>query len=151
MKIFHAIILVLLPVAESHAQTSKRQPSIDVVAVDFAFTLPDSLRAGTHRWSFTNNGGVRHEFIVVRLPGTVTSAAAVDSLHARGLRAFLPGSPATGFASSGLFAPPNQKSDAEILTTDHRGDRLLLFCQLRDGEGKPRHDELGMFKVVRIY
>jgi hypothetical protein len=145
-----AAALLLLPAGVLHAQRSNRDRLIEVRAVDFALLLPDTLPAGTHRWSFANNGSVRHEFIIVRLPASLPTTAAVDTLHARGLRAFLPGSPTLGFASSGLFAPPNQKSDAEIVTRDRRGDRLLVFCQLRDAEGKPKHDEMGMFKVIAI-
>jgi hypothetical protein len=33
---------------------------------------------------------------------------------------------------------------------DRRGDILLAFCQLRDSVDKPKHDDLGMFKVVCI-
>jgi hypothetical protein len=36
------------------------------------------------------------------------------------------------------------------VTHDRRGDVLLAFCQLRDSTDKPKHDDLGMFKVVRI-
>jgi hypothetical protein len=143
--------LVLIPAAVAlHAQRPKEAGSIDVRAVDYALLLPDSIAAGTHRWTFTNAGNLRHEFIIVRLPAGLTTAAAVDSLHARGLRAFFPGSATMGSASSALLAAPNQKSDAEIVTRDRSGDRLLVFCQLRDAEGKPKHDEMGMFKVITV-
>ena len=129
---------------------SARDQAIEVKAVDFAFTVPDTLSAGAHRWSFVNNGTVRHEFLVVRLPSEVSTQAAVDSLHARGMRAFMPGSPLLGFVSGGLLAPAGQKSDAELVTRDRRGDRLLVFCQLREAPEKPKHDEMGMFKVIYI-
>jgi hypothetical protein len=149
MKTSLMAALLLLPGQALYSQSNRDQP-IHVRAVDFALDVPESLRAGTHRWTFTNDGTVRHEFIVVKLPASLDTQAAVDTLHVRGLRAFWPGSPAVGFASSGLFASPHQTSDAELVTRDKRGDRLLVFCQIRDAEGKPKHDEMGMFKVIRI-
>lgn len=131
----------------ANAQGS-RSDSIEVKAVDFAFSVPDTMKAGAHRWTFVNDGTVRHEFLVVRLPHDLPAQTAVDSLHARGLRAFLPGSPTLGFAAGGLLAPPGQRSDAQLLTQDRRGDRLLIFCQLREAPEKPKHDEMGMFKVI---
>lgn len=131
------------------AQRSSEQ-AVEVKAVDFAFNLPDTLKAGSHRWSFVNAGSVRHEFIVVHLPAALPVQTAVDSLHARGLRAFLPGSPLLGFASGALLAPAGQRSDAELVTRDRRGDRVLVFCQLREAPDKPKHDEMGMFKVIYI-
>ena len=53
-------------------------------------------------------------------------------------------------AGNALFAPPGQTANAEVVTHDRRGDILLAFCQLRDSVDKPKHDDLGMFKVVRI-
>jgi hypothetical protein len=150
MKFPAVAALILIPAAAVHAQQPAEERSINVRAVDYALLLPDSIPAGTHRWTFTNAGNLRHEFIIVRLPASLTTAAAVDSLHARGLRAFFPGSATMGSASSALLAAPNQKSDAEIVTRDQRGDRLLVFCQLRDAEGKPKHDEMGMFKVIAV-
>lgn len=135
--------------ATLHAQRTHEQ-AVEVKAVDFAFSVPDTLKSGFHRWSFANNGTVRHEFVVVRLPAGLLLQTAIDSLHARGLRAFLPGSPTLGFASAALLAPAGARSQAELLTRDRRGDRLLVFCQLREAPEKPKHDEMGMFKVVYI-
>ena len=53
-----------------------------------------------------------------------------------------------GFASGGLLAPAGQRSEVQLLTKDQRGDRLLVFCQLREAPDKPKHDEMGMFKVI---
>jgi hypothetical protein len=111
--------------------------------------MPDSLRAGTHVWQFQNAGSARHEFILARLKPGADPKATVDSLHARGLRAFF-AKESQALAGSALFAPPGMTANAEIVTHDRRGDVLLAFCQLRDTTDKPRHDELGMFKVVRI-
>ena len=146
-----ATVLLTSPLAYRDADAQRsRSHSVEVRAVDFAFTVPDTLTSGSHLWSFVNNGTVRHELIVVRLPASVPVETAIDSLHARGLRAFLPGSPALGVASSALFAAAGQRSDAQLLTQDRRGDRLVVFCQLREAPEKPKHDEMGMFKVIYI-
>jgi len=105
--------LAFLCVTPTLFAQSARDRAVEVKAVDFAFTAPDTLSAGAHRWSFVNNGSVRHEFLVVRLPAEVSA-------------------------------------EAELLTRDRRGDRLLVFCQLREAPEKPKHDEMGMFKVIYI-
>lgn len=141
---------LLLPALDLFAQHPSREQRVEVTAVDYALNLPEMLAHGTHRWTFENKGNVRHEFIIARLGPNVDTHAAVDSLHARGFRAFFPGSPALGVAGAALLAGPDHKADGEIVTRDRAGDILLVFCQLRDGEGKPKHDEMGMFKLVRI-
>lgn len=88
--------------------------------------------------------------IIAKLAPSVDPHTAVDTLHARGLRAFFPGNPEFAVATSALFAAPGKKSDAEVVTRYRRGEVLLVFCQLRDADGKPKHDELGMFKVVQV-
>jgi len=37
-----------------------------------------------------------------------------------------------------------------IVTHDRHGDVLIAFCQFREAPDKPKHDELGMFKIVRV-
>ena len=134
----------------AHAQRRARETTIDVKAVDFALVVPDTIAPGTHRWTLTNAGGSRHELIIARLGPNADANVAIDSLHARGLRALFPGNADIAVASSALLAGPNKKADAELITHDRRGDRLLVFCQLRDADAKPRHDEMGMFKVVHV-
>ncbi len=131
---------------------SSKQSAATTIAVrgfDFALQMPDSIRAGTHSWTFRNDGQSRHELILARLqPGTDTKAA-IDSLHARGLRAFF-AKESVAIAVGALFAPPGTEAAAEIVTHDCRGDVLLVFCQLRETPDKPKHDDLGMFKVVGV-
>src|SRR3954469_18444319 len=108
-----AYVLLALPVGNIHAQRGSRETRVDVKAADYALILPDTIRAGNNRRTFTNTGKMRHEMIIVRLALNVDPKAAVDTLHARGLRAFFPGAVDFGVASSGLFSAPGQKSDAE--------------------------------------
>jgi hypothetical protein len=145
-----AQVVLLLPALTASAQRTKGETNIEVKAADYALIVADTIAAGTHRWSLTNTGNARHEMIIARLAPNADAAAVVDSLHARGLRAFFPGNPAVAVASSALLAAPNSKADAELITRDRPGDRLIVFCQLRDGDGKPKHDELGMFKVIHV-
>jgi hypothetical protein len=145
-----ALILLLLPAFDAHAQRTERETKIDVNAADYALILPDTIRAGTHRWTLTNNGNSRHEMLIARLGPNADVHAVIDSLHARGMRALFPGDPQFAVASGALLAVPGKRSEAELVTREHRGDVLLVFCQLRDAPEKPKHDELGMFKVVHV-
>ena len=142
--------MVVFAAQSAQAQRAARETTIDVKAVDYALVVPDTIRAGTHRWTLTNTGSSRHEMIIARLGPNADASAAIDSLHARGMRGLFPGNPDIAVASSALLAASNRKADAELITHDRPGDRLLVFCQLRDADGKPRHDELGMFKVVHV-
>ena len=146
-----ALVILALTPASAHPQRTSREITIEVKAVDFALlSVPDTIAAGTHRWTLTNAGNSRHEMIIARLGPNADANVAIDSLHARGMRGLFPGNPEIAVASSALLAAPNQKADAELVTHDRRGDRLLVFCQLRDADGRPRHDELGMFKLVHV-
>ena len=140
---------VALAVLVETAPTLQSTMTIPVRAFDFALEMPDSIRAGTHSWTFRNDGQSRHELIVARLQRGTDTKAVIDSLHARGLRAFF-SSESPAIAGGALFAVPGREADAEIVTRDRSGDVLLVFCQLRDAPDKPKHDELGMFKVVRV-
>lgn len=140
---------VALALSVETAPTHQSAMTIAVRGVDFALETPDSIRAGTHSWKFRNDGQARHELIVARLQPGMDTKAVIDSLHARGLRAFF-SNESLAIAAGALFAAPGREADAEIVTHDRSGDVLLVFCQLRDAPDKPKHDELGMFKVIRV-
>jgi hypothetical protein len=143
-----AIPLALL-LGTGHGVRQSSQTTISVRGFDFALEMPDTIPAGTHVWAFRNDGKSRHEFILARLRSGTDTKAVVDSLHARGLRAFF-GSEASAILLGGLFAEPGMAAAAEFMTHDRRGEVLLVFCQFRDAPDKPKHDDLGMFKVVHV-
>lgn len=119
---------------------------VRVVAHDYAFTLPDTLRAGRTQFRLATDGKQLHELVIVRLKPGVSLATAVDSL-ARG--AAIKALRATG--SGVLFAAPGAPpTDAVIEAELAPGDRWAFFCQFRDGPKAPKHQQLGMFKVLEV-
>jgi hypothetical protein len=129
--------------------SSRQSTTLPVRALDCALQMSDSIRAGTHSWRFRNDGKSRLELIFARLQAGTDVEAVTDSLQARGLRAFF-ATESMALAVGGLFAPPGVEAAAEIVTHDRAGGVLLAFSQLRDAPDKPKHDDLGMFKVVRV-
>src|SRR5262245_49329949 len=117
---------VALALSVATAGSRQSTTTITVRAVDFALQMPDSIRSGPHAWRFRNDGQSLHELIFARLqPGTDVHAA-IDSLHARGLRAFF-ATESMALAAGALFAPPGVEGAAEIVTHDRPGDVLLVF------------------------
>lgn len=142
-------IAVVLAFAPGSRPQREQQTTIAVRGSDFALEMPDSIRAGTHVWTFRNDGQSRHEFLLARLQPGADVKAVVDSLHALGLRAFF-SKESVALVGGGLFAAPGMLADAGVVTHDRSGDVLLAFCQLREAPDKPKHDAMGMFKIVRV-
>lgn len=68
------------------APSGAAAPSADVTAqlADFAFILPDSVKAGKQRWLIQNTGKQWHEMGIVKLAEGVTVASMLEILAAAG-------------------------------------------------------------------
>ncbi|WP_373059713.1 hypothetical protein [Gemmatimonas sp.] len=120
--------------------------TVHIVGTDYAFVAPDSLRAGPMVITFENRGAQSHELLVARLEVGVTPREFADSL-ARG--ASVRRLCATG--SAVLFAEPGKRNDVVSLRIDFRsGEQWALWCQFADSAGAPKHQTLGMFKLVAV-
>ena len=77
------LILALLPLlpllGPSTPATSPSAPVVTVTGYDYAFTAPDTLRAGATTFRFVDKGKFDHHLIVFRLDPTVT----LSQFHAR--------------------------------------------------------------------
>jgi hypothetical protein len=122
------------------------EPELRIVGMDYAFTAPDSVAAGPTVIRFENRGKVPHELLVTRLRENVSAQAFVDSLMKGGTTKTLR---ATG--SSVLFARPGQQNDGVALrVVFERGQRYAILCGFRDSATAPKHQALGMFKLVGV-
>lgn len=138
--------LVVLAAGVMAACAAPAEPELRIVGSDYAFTAPDSVPAGAAVLRFTNTGKVRHELQLVEVRDDVSTAEFTDSISrgtsARKLRA-------TG--SAVLFANPGAANDeVGLRVTFVRGRRYALVCQFRDSATAPRHQTLGMFKIVGV-
>ena len=122
------------------------EPELRIVGMDYAFDAPDSVKAGPTVIRFENRGKVRHEMLVTQLGDGVLGAVFADSLVKNGSTKALR---ATG--SSVLFAMPGQRNDGVALRVNfERGHRYAIICGFRDSATAPKHQTLGMFKIVAV-
>jgi hypothetical protein len=146
----HRLRLLLAMVTAGTACARATPPAspnaVHIVGTDYAFAAPDSLPAGATVLTFENRGKQRHEMLVARLKDGVSPRQFADSLMSgvsvRPLRA-------TG--SAVLFADAGQRNEVVSLRVDlTRGERWAIWCQFADSTGAPKHQTLGMFKLVTV-
>lgn len=142
------VLVAPLVVASACERAGPRQPVerlLEVTGMEYAFRGPDSVDAGRTVVRLKNEGKVLHEMIVMKLrPGT-TLKALVDSQAARvSVRPLIEG------GNSVLFAPPQTTGSGELVVDFEPGRDYVLWCNFTDGEGKPPHATLGMFKLVHV-
>ncbi len=143
-RLRHPLILSALALGSCATPSTLR--TLDVIGTDYAFTVRDTVDAGASLVSFSSRGLVRHELALARLRDGVSSAEAADSLmHGRSMRNLR----ATG--SAVLFAAPGQTDNpVRLSVTFERGKRYALWCQFRDSSSAPKHQVLGMFKILTV-
>lgn len=141
-------LLVLFSLTACTAVTPVTTPSktLEIVGTDYAFIAPESIDAGVTTLTFENRGKQRHEMILVRLRPDAAPRAFADSAmrdgRTRALRA-------TG--SAVLFADPGKANTVvSVRANFQRGERWALVCQFRDTTTAPKHNTLGMFKVLAV-
>jgi hypothetical protein len=120
--------------------------AVHVVGTDYAFTMPDSLPAGPVVVTFENRGAHRHEMVFVRLKDGVSPREAADSIS-RGART----NALRSTGSAVLFAEAGKRNAVVSLRLALKsGERWAVVCQFADSAGAPKHNTLGMFKLVTV-
>ena len=150
-------VLGVLPARASTTASVADKPTVSnagqsaavrVIARDYALTAPDSVRAGSVRFEFENQGTRDHELLIGLLrPGT--TAADIIAAHQRGVGfRQLPTAYLENAVSGMLFAAPGTRSPATLIVPLISGRAYVLLCQLRDSIGAPSHAVLGMFHLI---
>lgn len=135
--------LSLLPLLLGCAPRAPR--AIEILAVNYAFTAPDSVQAGPAVFTLTNHGTVLHEVQIGRFRQGIGADSGLRLLAADGV-------PDSLFDNSGAVLITTAGTTAhEGVTADLRpGEVWALVCQFRDSAGAPKHDKLGMFRVLTV-
>jgi hypothetical protein len=145
VRIRHVSSLPLVLVAATACGT-RPWSVIDITAVNYAFQAPSTASPGPTRLRLINAGTVPHEVqVFVFKPGiTADSGRALLNTMDR-----VPDSLAD---SSGavLIAAPHTTAPEEVYVDLQPGRAYALLCQFRDGPKAPRHDRLGMFRVLQV-
>lgn len=120
--------------------------ALHIEGVDYAFSAPDSVPAGPAIVTFENRGKHRHELVFVRLKEGVSLREVADSLT-KGART----NALRSTGSAVLFAEPGARNDVVSLRLDFKpGEHWAIVCQFADSAGAPKHNTLGMFKLVTV-
>lgn len=124
--------------------TAQSARPITVIGNDYAFDVPDTVKAGTFLFGLQNKGTVRHEVVVVLLKK--------DRTWSDYLKAKTPEERRT--LSDGLIglilADPGQPAPGRLLAKLEKGRDYLLVCNLRDTPDKPPHSQLGMITTLHV-
>lgn len=134
--------------AEQKPSATPRAPSeavLEVVATEYAFQSPDSVAPGRTVVRLKNLGRVVHELVLMKLkPGVPMDSLVALREKREGFRKFIDG------GSAVLFAPPGALGDGELMVDFEPGRDYVVWCNFRDGEGKPIHSALGMYRRIRV-
>ena len=139
--------LIVLAAPSSSGHRAVRD--VMVIALDYAFQSPDTVRAGETSFGLDNRGKVLHELFVAPLRAGVTAADFAKAVQQMTPRQLAEGH-TDGFAPGLIFAAPGTVSRARLVLELERGRTYMLFCVLRDTPEAHRHTSLGMFRPLVV-
>ena len=114
-------------------------PEVLVTGVDYAFQLPDTLKAGRTILRFHNAGTVPHEMGLALLKQGITLARVLEVVKAGGS----PDSLIDGTLGI-LIARPGATTIGALAADLLPGRTYAMFCNFQDAPDKPPHSMLGM-------
>ena len=144
----HGLTRLLLPVAAIAllaAAGAGREQDVRITGNDYAFVLPQHVAAGETRFSFQNEGRVRHELSIALIkPGFDPDSVVANLVAGSARRDFLDGQ------ASLIVSRPDDAPGPRLLIDLLPGRAYLVVCTLRDAPDRPTHAMLGMIGVIRI-
>ncbi|MGV3710867.1 MAG: hypothetical protein ACO1Q7_18740 [Gemmatimonas sp.] len=129
----------------SQATASGALREVDVIGLDYAFSMPDTLDPGRTAFRFRNDGKVYHEYNVVLLKEGATLQQFIEAENK--------GEPVTAIMEAPvgvLFAEIGQSSPSLMSVDLIPGRTYAVHCIFRDSAKAPTHRELGMFKSITV-
>jgi len=129
-------------VPKAGAASEPKEGDADVTLLDFAFVLPDEVKAG-ERISVRNDGKQIHELAIAKLADGQTVQQALATLEGSDTTS----GPLEGGGGLGAVQPGR----TVWTTMPKEPGRYLLYCMLPDtaGEGKP-HIMVGMTREITV-
>ena len=117
------------------------KPDISVTLVDFAFKLPEMIKAGKRIWKFTNEGVQPHEMSIIKLGEGKTVQDALSFLESP------VGTPPLEMIG-GIQALASGKTGWAVL--DLSPGYYAVLCFVPDPASGKTHIELGMVSVFTV-
>jgi hypothetical protein len=139
------VILPALLLAGVACRATPAEREIRIAGVDYAFQLPDSVRAGPAIVRFHNAGAVPHELAMALLKPGVTVPRVLEVIKAGGS----PDSLIDGVVGI-LIAQPGGDPAGRLLVDLQAGRTYAIFCNFQDGPDKPPHSALGMVQSLEV-
>lgn len=132
-------LLVTPLLATAACRPPSTAPEVIVTGQEYAFQLPDTLKAGRVILRFHNAGRMEHEMLLVLLKPGITMAKVLEVVKAGGR----PDSLVDGTLGI-LIAAPGTTSLGALAADLSPGRTYALVCTFRDAPDKPPHVMLGM-------
>jgi hypothetical protein len=138
---------ILFPVliASGSCRAASTDREYAVTGIDYAFQIPDSVRAGSTIVRFHNAGAVPHELAMALLKPGITVPRVLEVLKAGGS----PDSLIDGVVGI-LIAQPGSDPIGRLSVNFLAGRTYALFCNFQDSPDKPPHFALGMVRSLEI-
>lgn len=139
-------VLVVALLAGGSAAAPRRAPQrVRIVGTDYAFQLPEHIRAGETIFTFENRGSVRHEMSLALLkPGFDR-----DSI----LASLVGGSPRRNWMEGQaplIVSRPGDPPGPGLWLDLQAGRTYLVICTLRDTPDARPHIAMGMVGSFRV-
>ena len=137
--------ILMLALSLAAATNAAVPPEVEVVGMDYAFTIPSELPAGRTSFRFRNTGKQRHELNIALLKPGVTVQQFMTAANA--------GKPVADLVDGSvgvLFARPGTRSSAGLSTDLIAGRTYVVRCIIKDSASAPRHEAIGMYSALRI-
>ncbi len=130
--------------AQKPSEAAASTNDVEVVATDYAFKAPATIRPGLVNFRFSNAGKVRHELSISRLkPGVSIDQFVSYVREDKTVRPLIVGSVGV------LFAEPGGKSNSGLAVNVLPGETYAVICSFRDSTGAKQHFEMGMYALVK--
>jgi hypothetical protein len=141
-----AILTALLVGSLLGGPPSSPVQRVTISGGDYAFTVPEGIRAGRTSFRFVNRGKVRHEVSIRLLKAGVTPQQFMAVWQqAEGRPARLVEAP-VGI----LLAEPGATSSVTLGVTLLPDRDYMLICTRTDTLGAPEHVDMGMFSAIHV-
>jgi hypothetical protein len=130
--------------ADKPVETAAPANEVEIVATDYAFRAPATIRPGVVNFRFSNDGKSRHELSISRLkPGVSIDQFVRNVREDKTVRPLIVGPVGV------LFAEPGGKSNSGLAVDVLPGESYAIICSFRDSTGAKAHFEMGMYGVIK--
>jgi hypothetical protein len=140
---YWAVLSILL--SSTGAVPPAGPQEVRIVGLDYAFQLPEHIRAGETIFTFENRGAVRHEMSLA----LVRADFGIDSV----LASVVAGSPRRNWLDGQaalIVSRPTESPGPGIWLNLEAGRSYLVLCTLRDTPTSSPHVMLGMISRFTV-